>query len=444
MIAFPKGFVWGAACSSYQTEGAWEKDGKGLSIWDDFSHIPGMITNGETGDIACDSYHRYHEDIRLLKELGIPAYRFSISWPRILPDGTGNINEKGLAYYDAMIDLLLENGIEPYVTLFHWDLPSALQNKGGWRNRKTAEAFYDYASVIAKHFDGRVRNYITINEPQCFIELGYSRGTHAPGLQLSEDTISACIHNALLAHGFAVQALRKASNIPLNIGIASTGRLAYSDKDTPEACKAATEASFKLTEEDWYFTHHLYLDPIVLGHYPKDAPAFIQRYAATVPDADWDIIKKSIDFIGLNVYHGFPFEKAGIYTGFPRTATKWPVTPEVMRYGPRWLFERYALPICITENGQSCNDRIFLDGCVHDPDRIDFLSRYLKELNKAIEDGTPVSGYFHWSLTDNFEWNFGYDERFGLVYIDYPTSNRIPKDSAYWYAKTIKANGANL
>lgn len=444
-MQFPRDFVWGAASSSYQIEGAFDQDGKGLSVWDVFCRKPGAIKNDDTGDIACDSYRLYARDVEQLVQLGVKAYRFSISWPRILPNGTGAINQKGFAYYDALVDLLLKNGITPYVTLYHWELPQALEEQGGWLNKDTAYAFGQYAEAVARHFDRRVRHYMTLNEPQCFIWLGYGSGIHAPGLQLPLEEQLTCMHNALLAHGLACQALRQHSTDPVQIGIASTGRVCYPSQDTPERRLAARDATFALYESDWAFTHNWFLDAALLGRYPENTPCALGRFAAQVAPDDWGIIHQTVDFIGLNLYNGHQVDENGVYLprspGFPRTAMKWPVTPEAMHFGCLWLYERYGLPLYITENGQACNDRIFLDGAVHDPDRIDFLHRYLLALEAAIQEGTPVLGYFHWSLMDNFEWNCGYDERMGLFYTDYATQRLIPKDSAVWYANLIRKNG---
>lgn len=447
-MPFPKNFIWGAASSSYQIEGAWNADGKGENIWDELCRVKGAIQNGDTGEIACDAYHRYPEDIKLMEDMGLAAYRFSLNWARILPEGRGKVNEKGLAYYDAVVDMLLKNGITPYVTLYHWELPSALQREGGWLSRKTAEAFSELASLIAKHFDGRVTNYMTVNEPQCFVAQGYARGMHAPGLKLPEEQIPICMHNVLLANGLATRALRSSSSAPLKIGPVSVGQVCYPAEDTAQGYKAAKDATFTFNEKDWYFSHNWFLDPLVLGHYPENTPAALRRFVDSVPVSDWDIIKTDMDFLGLNLYHGSQVDDSGKhiapYPGFARTAIKWPVTPTALRFGCKWLGERYNLPIIVTENGQSCNDRIFLDGKVHDPDRIDYLQRYLGELKKASEEGIPVLGYFQWCLTDNFEWHSGYNERFGLIYVDFPTQRRILKDSALWYTETIKNNGENI
>ena len=449
MSGFPKDFVWGAACAAFQCEGAWDADGKGPSIWDDFCHDKGKghVLNDDTGDVACDTYHRYEKDVDLMREINLGVYRFSVSWPRVLPNGTGQVNEAGLAYYDRLIDALLKRGIEPWVTLYHWDLPSALQKKGGWLNRDTAVAFGEYAALLARRFNGRVKTYMTINEPACIVQLGYGSGTNAPGLRLSERDQAVCMQNLVLAHGFASKALRANSTLPLQIGAVPCGRLCYPLEDTPEGIDASYHATFKLLPNNWAFTFNSFLDSCIFHRYDDDAPDFLHEAIATVSQSDWDMVEKP-DFIGVNVYHGNATDENGQfvkpYPGFPLTATKWSFTPEVMRYGPRHLYRRYGLPMYITENGQSCNDRIFLDGKVHDPDRIDYIHRYLLELKKGIEEGTPVRGYLHWSFLDNFEWALGYNERFGLVYVDYRTQERILKDSARWYAQVIKCNGSNL
>ena len=444
-MQFPKDFVWGAASSSYQIEGAFDQDGKGLSIWDVFCRKPGAIKNGDTGDVACDSYRLYKRDVEMLTQLGAKAYRFSISWPRILPDGTGAVNQKGLDYYDALVDLLLEKGITPHITLYHWDLPQTLQDRGGWLNRDTAKAFAEYAGLVVHHLGERVRHYTTLNEPQCFIGLGYGSGLHAPGLQLPLEQQLTCMHNALLAHGLGCKAIRQQSPAGVQVGIASTGRVCYPSFDTPERRKAARAATFAVSENDWSFTHNWFLDPALLGHYPENAPGALGRFAAQAAADDLAIIHQPLDFLGINLYNGHEVDENGAYIprypGFPRTSLKWPVTPEAIRFGCLWLYERYGLPIYITENGQACNDRIFLDGAVHDPDRIDFLHRYLLALEKAMQEGALVKGYFHWSLMDNFEWHNGYDERMGLFYTDFVTQRLIPKDSATWYANLIRQNG---
>ena len=444
MKRFPESFIWGTAYASYQVEGAWNEDGKGLNIWDDFCHAGGHVLNNDTGDVACDSYHRYLEDVELIKELGVKVHRFSLSWSRIIPDGKRAVNEKGLAFYDRFVDALLEAGVEPWITLYHWDLPSALQVEGGWVNRSTVDAFVRYAEIVGRHFDGRVRCYMPINEPQCITTLGYGNGEHAPGLKLSREEVAQVMHHLTVAYSGAVRALRAASSIPLTIGTVTCGRLCYPNVETEKAEQAAYEASFRLSDgclHDWCFTHNVFLDRLFFPKQWKDAPEFLRRYWESVPETDWDDMEKP-DFIGLNVYNGTMTDANGamapLPTGYPHTAIGWPVSPEVMYYGPRHLYKRYGLPVIITENGLSCNDWIYLDGQVHDADRIDFLTRYLQQLHRCLESGVPIRGYLHWSLMDNFEWAMGYKDRFGLVYVDYPSGRRIPKDSAKWYAGVIR------
>ncbi len=484
-MSFPKTFSWGAASASYQIEGGAFEDGKGLSIWDSYSHRPGKTFNGHNGDISCDAYHRFEEDLDLMQELGIRNYRFSLSWARIIPDGSGQVNQAGLDYYDKLVNGCLMRNITPWITLYHWDLPRALYLKGGWLNRDTSHAFARYASIVAKHFSVRVKHFMTINEPQCVIGLGHLDAVHAPGTRLGDEDMFLSWHHLLLAHGLAVKAIRAA--IPkASIGLASTGKLGYTSRKDIPSPEDLSRASFYTSREEasgnYYFNHQWLLDPVCLGHYPKDPVSPCYPYARKVKAEDLRTISAPIDFIGLNIYNGFEMEAAAPdpgtddredrkqaeaepehqpktkrkqeealayvpvdkYPGYPRTALKWPVTPEVLYWGPRLIYERYGLPMVIAENGQSCNDRIFLDEEVHDPDRIDFLHRYLLELKAAVEEGIPVTGYFHWSFTDNLEWHSGYDDRFGLIYIDYRNLQRIPKDSAQWYSRIIRGNGSDL
>lgn len=423
-MTFPKDFLWGAASASYQIEGGVREGGRGKSIWDVFSHTPGKIKNGDTGDIAADSFHRWREDVALVKEMGLGAYRFSIAWPRIAPNGDAAWNPEGFAYYDGLVDALLEEGVEPWVTLYHWDLPQALQARGGWQNGETVRAYAAYAAKIAEHFKGRVRRWFTFNEPQCFLNLGYSSGEHAPGLHLDEGSLNACWENFRLAHSLAADALHQVDGNNL-AGIASTGVAYYPVSNTPEDIEAARQLTFALPEGVRTFSHTLALDPLCLE--------------GTKPD-----------FIGINLYHGTAArmgehgpEAVPFPAGFPRTAIGWPITPEALEWGPRFIGERYHLPLYISENGLACRDQVFLDGQIHDPQRIDFLARYLEALSRAVESGVDVRGYFHWSLTDNFEWAEGYDQRFGLAYVDYATGERILKDSGRWYA-SVAGSGGNV
>lgn len=456
---FDKNFLWGTASSSYQIEGAFTEDGKGLSIWDTFSNKPGNIAHDENGNKACDHYHRYREDISLMKNLGIQAYRFSISWSRIFPDGIvkdsdGNIryNKAGLDFYDKIVNFCLENNIKPFITIYHWDLPQALEDKGGWLNRETAFVFADYAEFICKHFSDRVTNIATINEPQIISGLGYMLGLHAPGKKLDAVSVLSVIHHLALAHGLAVTKMRAVAKQPVKTGFSSTGGLCYPSKECDEDIDAARAECFNIVKGNMTFNHTIFCDMTCLGRYPDIAgtelhlePGLekIGHYEELpfVKKGDIELIHQPIDYLGINVYNGHEINAAGYINkkpGSPRTALGWPVTPGVMNYGIRYLYERYNLPIYIFEDGLACNDIISLDGKVHDSNRIDFLTRYLTDLEKAYKAGVPILGYFHWSFTDNFEWHSGYDPRFGLVFVDYETQQRIPKDSAYWYSDLIK------
>ena len=456
---FDKNFLWGTASSSYQIEGAFAEDGKGLSIWDTFSNKPGNIAHDENGNKACDHYHRYREDIALMKSLGIQAYRFSISWPRIFPDGIvkdsdGNIryNKAGLDFYDNIVNFCLENNIKPFLTIYHWDLPQALEDKGGWLNRETAFIFADYAEFICEHFSDRVTNIATINEPQIISGLGYMLGLHAPGRKLDAVSVLSVIHHLALAHGLAVTKMRAVAKQPVKTGFSSTGNLCYPAAECDEDIDAARAECFNIVKGNMTFNHTIFCDMTCLGRYPDIAgtelhlePGLekIGHYEELpfVKDDDIKLIHQPIDYLGINVYNGHEINAAGYINkkpGSPRTALGWPVTPGVMNYGIRYLYERYNLPIYIFEDGLACNDIISLDGKVHDSNRIDFLTRYLTDLEKAYKAGVPILGYFHWSFTDNFEWHSGYDPRFGLIYVDYETQQRIPKDSAYWYSDLIR------
>lgn len=446
MSSFSESFLWGVASSAYQIEGFSREDGGGASIWDTFTHTPGKIDFGDHGDVACDSYHRYEEDVELMKELGVKAYRFSTSWARVDPNADGTWNPAGLAYYDKIVDACLKSGIEPFVTLYHWELPQAAEDRGGWRVPETAHAFARFAGMMADHFRGRVKHYFTLNEPQCTTSLGHQQGVHAPGLKLDLETQFRVHVHQMMAHGLAQRAIKEADPDAV-VGIASTGNLCYPERETPEDIAAARAATFAVTEENWIFTHHWLLDPICLGRFPACGGTALESLVRAVTPEELALIHTVPDILGYNIYNGHAVraceqepEYVPKYPGFPRTALKWPVTPEVMDWGVRFLQERYGLPSYITENGLSCNDRIYLDGKVHDLDRIDFLARYLMRLNRAVENGADVRGYFQWAILDNFEWHNGYGERFGLVYVDYPTGLRVPKDSFYWY-QTLARTG---
>lgn len=454
-MGFKKEFVWGGATASYQVEGAAYEDGKGLNIWDVFCKEPGHVYEGHTGDVACDHYHRYKEDIALMKEMGLQAYRFSLSWARILPDGTGKVNEKGLDFYDRLIDTLLENGIEPYVTLYHWDLPYELHKQGGWLNPKSPDWFYEYASIVARHFSDRVKYFFTLNEPQCTVGLGYQTGEHAPGLKVGPYDYFQIWHNVLLAHGRGVDALREYSVKPVKVGMAPCGALYLPASEKPEDIKAANWATFHLMGDqfsDLSWDVALCTDPVFLGQYPEDILKKYGQYFPKFKDRDMDQIKRPLDFYGQNMYNAVPVRagedgtpiRVSRYAGFPKTAIQWPVTPECLYWAPKFLYERYQKPVYITENGMSAHDWVSLDGKVHDPNRIDFNHRYLREFKRAAEDGVDAAGYFAWSVMDNFEWGYGYSERFGMIYVDYRTQERILKDSAYDFREIIRSNGESL
>jgi len=450
-LQFPGNFTWGAATASYQIEGAWDADGKGASIWDMFSH-DGKVWGRHTGDVACDHYHRYPEDIALMRRIGLQAYRFSFAWPRIIPDGVGATNDRGLDFYDRLVDALLEAGITPWATLYHWDLPYQLFLRGGWLNPDAPKWFADYAAVIVARFSDRIRHWITLNEPQCFIGLGYFTGAqHAPGLSVSLRETLLAAHHCLLAHGMAAQVIRAGTKAPARIGWAPVGAGYSPATESPEDQAAAMLAMAEVHPDSvWNATW--WADPVVLGHYPT---AGLEAYGSAVPkftDAEMRTIRQPLDFYGCNVYSN-GIVKAGpdgrpvaapLPAGHPHTHFMWAMTPDALYWTPKFLQERYKLPIVITENGLSHADWVADDGRVHDAGRIDFLGKYLRQLHRAIAEGVDVEGYFHWSLMDNFEWGEGYKHRFGLIHIDYQTLKRTLKDSGSWYAEVIRTNGASL
>ena len=454
-VSFPADFVWGAASASYQIEGAPLEDGKGLSVWDMMCRQPGRIWEGQNADIAGDHYHRYKEDVALMRQIGLKAYRFSISWPRVIPDGTGAVNEKGLGFYDRLVDELLAAGVQPWATLFHWDYPYELYCRGGWLNRLSPEWFADYTRVIVARLSDRVSHWMTLNEPQCFLGLGHQQGRHAPGVQFGRHEVLRACHHALLAHGRAVQVIRGHAKTPASIGWAPVGVATVPATDSPEDIAAAESEMFSIREDSalanpWdrsdLWNNAWLADPVIFGRYPEDG---LRAFGDAVPaftDEEMRTISEPIDFYGANIYNGALFragdhgrpEKVARPDGFPITAFKWGVTPECLYWAPRFLQRRYKLPIVVTENGMSSNDWISQDGKCHDPQRIDFLSRYLQELGRAIAEGVDVRGYFLWSIMDNFEWAEGYKERFGIIHVDYQSQIRTFKDSAYWYQRVIQ------
>lgn len=449
-MKFPKDFVWGASTASYQIEGAWNTDGKGLSTWDMFAHRQGSIFNNHNGNTACDHYNRYEEDISLMKEIGLHSYRFSFSWPRIIPDGLGSINQKGLDFYDRLVDRLLEQGIQPFPTLFHWDYPLTLYKQGGWLNGDSSDWFAEYAKVVADHFSDRITHWFTINEPQVFTWAGHKEGRHAPGLKLDTESLLCIVHNVLLAHGKAVTVLKSHGKERIKVGMAPEGIVKIPYSDSPEDIEAARTAMFAMKDENLRI-NSWWMDPVFLGHYPEDGLRLFKEKAPIIRHGDMEIINQPLDFFGFNNYYADVVRQTedGIETvkpspGSPRTGYNWDVTPSSLYWGPSFFYERYKLPIIVTENGLSNVDSVSLDGLVHDPQRIDYLQRYLQNLKRAIKDGIPVLGYFQWTLMDNFEWAAGYRERFGLIHVDFSTQKRILKDSARWFSNCIKENGINI
>ena len=448
-MSFPKDFVWGAAAAAHQIEGARDKRGK--HVWDMFCEKDDTVWNKQNGDVACDHYHRYEEDVALMGDLGLKAYRMSISWPRVLPDGIGAINADGLAFYDRLVDRLLARGIKPWITLFHWDLPLALYRTGCWNNRDIASAFGDYAGILADRLGDRVSHWMTFNEPQCFIGLGSHQGGIAPGDKLSIAETLNMSHNMLLAHGKAIQALRARCKIPTVLGYAPMANVLYPAKAGAANEAAAIRAMLEI-KSDGLWNNTWWMDPVYLGHYPEEGLVAYGANAPKVLPGDFDIIHQPLDFAGVNIYFGTPVidvdgvktEKINFSQGFPITSCVWQVVPEALYWGPKFLWERYKLPVVITENGLTNPDWVSLDGKVHDPQRIDFTQRYLRELRRASDDGIKVAGYFYWSIMDNFEWSEGYKHRFGLIHVDYPSQRRTPKDSYYWYQEVIRTNGENL
>ncbi|TAN22329.1 MAG: beta-glucosidase [Acidobacteria bacterium] len=435
--SFPAGFLWGAATSAYQIEGAADAPGKGLSVWDEFVTRPGVIADGQTGARACDFYHLYAHDIALMRALGLKAFRFSLAWARILPNGTGTVHQSGLDFYQHLVDALLEAGIEPIATLFHWDTPLALERRSGWQSRQMADWFADYAALAARSLGDRVRTWLTINEPRSFIGGGYVAGVQAPGLRLDRKAALNAAHVVLLAHGRAVQALRANAKQPLRIGLPNdiSPALPWEDAD-PTAALEATFASSPehFTAAHWWDENAWWFDPVYRGTYPAATLEALGPDAPAIAAGDMAVIHQPLDFLGANVYSGRYLHRPWP-PGYPETANGWPITPEALYWAPRWLYERYHLPIFITENGCARRDSPSLDGGVHDPQRADFIARYLDALARAARAGTPIVGYLHWSLLDNFEWQDGYTQRFGLVYVDFTTLRRTPKTSAHASAR---------
>lgn len=440
---FPAGFLWGAATAAYQIEGAAAEDDRGRSVWDTFSHQPGRIVDGSTGDVACDHYHRWRDDVGLMAGLGLTGYRFSVSWPRIQPDGSGAPNPAGIAFYDGLIDALLEHGISPMLTLFHWDLPQSLQDGGGWRNRDTTARFAEYADILGRHFADRVEYWMPVNEPNVVTFLGHVVGVHAPGSRLGYDALPVA-HHLLLGHGRAVQALRGHG----------ARRVGAANNHSPVWAASGSEADQDAAAGYDALWNRLFADPMLLGSYPERVADRLAGFADDLPT-----IQQPLDFYGMNYYNPARIAAAGAgsqpdtmdswlgyrrapITGYPETDFGWPVVPAGLTEVLGQLAERYPglPPVIITENGCSYADGPGPDGRVHDQRRISYLDEHLRAVGQAISNGIPVAGYCCWSILDNFEWAEGYQQRFGLVHVDYDSLVRTPKDSYAWYAEVIRQN----
>ncbi|HEY8443373.1 MAG TPA: GH1 family beta-glucosidase [Clostridia bacterium] len=450
MLEFPKNFLWGAATAAAQIEGGWDADGRGPSIWDykgrDWVCYP---INGANARETCRHYYHWKEDVQLMKQIGLKAYRFSVSWSRLYPQGFGELNPKGAEFYDNLINELIKNGIKPVITIYHWDMPEAVWQRGGWLNPDCAKWFADYAAKVVELYSDRVDMFLTLNEPECFVGCGYFEGTHAPFVKYPFDRVMQIAHRVLIANGLAVRAMRKAAKQPIKIGLAVVDSTVVPVSENPQDIEAAKFLSFN--EQGKHFWKTIaFLEPIITGKYPdsveKEFGAWFDH-----PDSDMDIIKVPLDFIAINKYHA-PLAKAGdneasyVSQGYNTiyTTMNWPVVPSCLYWASRFLYERYNLPIYITENGIATVDIPDSKGNIDDSSRINYMREHLKHLNRAVGEGIPVKGYFYWSLMDNFEWQFGFTKRFGLIYVDYDTQKRTLKKSALWYKDFIASGGKTL
>ena len=441
-MSFPDGFQWGVATASYQIEGAVSEDGRAPSIWDTFAHTPGAVRDGDTGDVADDHYHRWAEDVELIAGLGVDLYRFSLAWPRLQPSGRGALNQAGVDFYARLVDALLERGVQPWVTLYHWDLPQALQDDGGWPERDTAERFAEYAALVHEQLCDRVGIWTTLNEPWCSAFLGHAQGRHAPGIQDDEAALRAA-HHLLLGHGMAVRAMRErapANRFGLTLNLTPTDPASDDPADVDAARRIDALAN------------RLFLDPVLLGRYPEDVPPL------PVQDGDEAIIAQPLDLLGVNYYFrqlarggvngDGPSPWVGardvefVARGLPRTEMGWEIDAQGLYDVLGRVHRDYpAIPLYVTENGAAFPDVVAEDGRVADPDRVAYLDSHVRAARRAIADGVDLRGYFVWTLLDNFEWGHGYSKRFGLVHVDFETLQRTPKDSARWFAEVTRRNG---
>lgn len=441
---FPDNFTWGVATASYQIEGAYNEDGRGETIWDRFSSIPGNVLNGDDGKVACDHYHRYKEDVKLMKELGVKAYRFSIAWSRILPRGKGEVNQKGIDFYNRLIDELLKEGIEPFITLYHWDLPQELQDIGGWANPDMPKYYLEYVKIVLDAYGDRVKKWMTLNEPYCVAFLGHYEGRQAPGIRDFSTAVKVA-YNLYVGHGLAVKYFReKGCYGEIGIALNLMGRLPYSDSEEDKIAAKYADG----------YLNRWFLDPLIYGRYPQDMLDLYKSKGVVLPDFEEENLKlmsQKLDFIGLNYYNDFhvKYDKNVWPLGFrienhkyvPINDRNWPVTEQGLENMLMRLKNEYGIDnIYITENGTSFHDVVSLYKKVEDGARKDYIHRHLLALHRAIEKGVNVKGYFYWSLYDNFEWAFGYSSRFGIVYIDFSTQERIVKDSGRWYSEVIRNN----
>ena len=436
---FPESFVWGSATASYQVEGAVAEDGRSPSVWDTFSHLPGRIVDDHTGDVACDHFHRYQDDVKLMKWLGLKAYRFSVSWSRVFPNGDGAPNPAGLDFYNRLIDELLSSGIEPWLTCFHWDLPQSLEDRfGGWRSRDVAHAFADYAGYLSHHLSDRVTHYFTVNEMWNFTDAGYGWGVKAPGLKLPHRDVLLTRHHALLAHGLGVRAIRAAARQPVQIG--------YADALHTPIPVVETEANIRAAAA--VVRDSMFLRPVMEGAYAPDYIESAAKQGVTFSDEDMAVIGTPVDFLGINTYcpsyvrasdteRGY--EMVPVLAAHPRMNIEWlTVDPQVLYWAPRLLKEVWNVKnVIISENGCAAADKLTESGEVLDTDRVMYLRNHLLAARRAVEEGYPLKGYFLWSLLDNFEWSEGCAKRFGIIYVNFQTQARTPKLSAQWYRQWI-------